>query len=196
MKRILYLFFALSLFSLSCPADGKGKELKVLYWNIQNGMWSDQADNYDHFVAYVQSLDPDICIWCEAESRYLTDTAVKMQMPEDQYLPWNWDLLAQRYGHQYTLVCGKRDTFPQVITSKYPLRIVKRITGNGDDIIVAHGAGWAKVDLGSRPNLPIRRWMKRPVRLRGKAITSGPRRCSSSARKPSRWSLTPPGSGG
>ena len=75
MKRILYLFFALSLFSLSCPADGKGKELKVLYWNIQNGMWSDQADNYDHFVAYVQSLDPDICIWCEAESRYLTDTA-------------------------------------------------------------------------------------------------------------------------
>ena len=154
MKRILYLFFALSLFSLSCPADGKGKELKVLYWNIQNGMWSDQADNYDHFVAYVQSLDPDICIWCEAESRYLTDTAVKMQMPEDQYLPWNWDLLAQRYGHQYTLVCGKRDTFPQVITSKYPLRIVKRI------------------------------------------ITSGPRRCGSSARKPSRQSLTPPGSGG
>ena len=155
MKRILYLFFALSLFSLSCPADGKGKELKVLYWNIQNGMWSDQADNYDHFVAYVQSLDPDICIWCEAESRYLTDTAVKMQMPEDQYLPWNWDLLAQRYGHQYTLVCGKRDTFPQVITSKYPLRIVKRITGNGDDIIVAHGAGWAKVDLGKGRELNI-----------------------------------------
>ena len=146
---------SLSLLSLSCLAGGKGKELKVLYWNIQNGMWSDQGNNYNNFVEYVKSLDPDICIWAEAESRYITDTAEKMQMPEEQYLPWNWDVLAARYGHAYTLVCGKRDTFPQVITSKYPLRIVKRITGNGDDIIVVHGAGWAKVDLGKGRELNI-----------------------------------------
>jgi len=153
MKRLLSI--ALLLLSLSSIACGKGKELKVLYWNIQNGMWSDQADNYDHFVDYVKGMDPDICIWAEAESRYLSDTAIKMQMPEDQYLPWNWDALAARYGHQYVLVCGKRDTFPQVITSKYPLKIVKRITGNGDDIIVVHGAGWAKVDLGKGKELNI-----------------------------------------
>ena len=147
LKTALAVIAAAFLFSLSC-FGGAGKELKVLYWNIQNGMWSDQGNNYDNFVAYVQSLDPDICIWCEAESRYLTDTAVKMQMPEEQYLPWNWDLLAARYGHKYTLVCGKRDTFPQVITSKYPLNIVKRVTGDGEDVIVVHGAGWAQVDLG------------------------------------------------
>ena len=155
MKRFLTLILALSLLSLSCLAGGKGKELKVLYWNIQNGMWADQAHNYDNFVAYVKGMDPDICIWAEAESRYITDTATKMQMPEDQYLPWNWDMLAARYGHRYTLICGKRDTFPQVITSKYPLRIVKRITGNGDDIIVVHGAGWAKVDLGKGRELNL-----------------------------------------
>ena len=46
MKRLLTLILALSLLSLSCLAGGKGKELKVLYWNIQNGMWADQAHNY------------------------------------------------------------------------------------------------------------------------------------------------------
>ena len=155
MKRFLTLILALSLLSLSCLAGGKGKELKVLYWNIQNGMWDDQGNNYDNFVAFVKGLNPDICVWTEAESRYITGTADKMQMPEDQYLPWNWDMLAARYGHRYTLICGKRDTFPQVITSKYPVRIVKRITGNGDDVIVVHGAGWAKVDLGKGRELNI-----------------------------------------
>lgn len=145
MKKTTVLFFAICLLFGCGRAE---KEVTVLYWNIQNGMWHDQEANYDNFVAYVRDIDPDICIWCEAESRYVTDTCVKMQMPEDQYLPWNWDLLAERYGHKYTLICGKRDTFPQVITSKYPLRIVKRITGNGEDIIVVHGAGWAKVDIG------------------------------------------------
>lgn len=142
-KRIISVLVMLSVVFVAA-----GREVKVLYWNIQNGMWHDQGNNYDNFVEFVRGEDPDICVWCEAESRYVTDTAQKMQMPEEQYLPWNWDLLARRYGHNYTLVCGKRDTFPQVITSKYPLRIVKRITGNGDDIIVAHGAGWAVVELG------------------------------------------------
>ena len=153
MRRLLTI--AWMLLSLSCLAGGKGKELKLLYWNIQNGMWSDQGNNYDNFVAFVRETDPDICVWCEAESRYVTDTCSKLKMPEEQYLPWNWDVLAARYGHSYTLVCGKRDTFPQVITSKYPLRIVRRITGNGNDIIVAHGAGWAKVDLGKGRELNL-----------------------------------------
>ena len=88
MKRLITL--VLVFLSLSCLARGKGKEIKLLYWNIQNGMWHDQGNNYDAFVEYVKSLDPDICVWAEAESRYITDTGVKMKIPEDQYLPWNW----------------------------------------------------------------------------------------------------------
>lgn len=153
MRRFLELII-LAFLALSCSGR-EGGDVKVLYWNIQNGMWSDQGNGYDRFVGFVRDIDPDICIWCEAESRYVTDTCIKMQMPEDQYLPWNWDVLAARYGHPYTLVCGKRDTFPQVVTSKYPLRIVKRLTGNGDDIIVVHGAGWAEVDLGGGETLDI-----------------------------------------
>ena len=100
MKKLLTVILTLMLLSLSCLAGGKGKEIKLLYWNIQNGMWHDQGNGYDGFVKFVQELDPDICVWCEAESRYVTDKAVKMQIPEDQYLPWNWDILAARYGHK------------------------------------------------------------------------------------------------
>lgn len=98
----------------------------------------------------MKEQNPDICVWCEAESRYRTGTADKMTEYDEFYLPWNWDFLARRYGHQYVLVCGKRDTFPQVITSNYPIRIVKRVNGNGDDIVVVHGAGWAQVEVGGK----------------------------------------------
>ena len=144
-RKSLTFIFSVLVLMLAVPASGR--DLKVLYWNIQNGMWADQENNYDNFVEYVKSQDPDICVWCEAESRYRTGTNVKMTEYDEFYLPWNWDFLARRYGHQYVLVCGKRDTFPQVITSKYPVRIVKRVNGNGDDIIVVHGAGWAQVEV-------------------------------------------------
>ena len=31
----------------------KTDRLKIIVWNIQNGMWSDQGNNYDNFVAWV-----------------------------------------------------------------------------------------------------------------------------------------------
>lgn len=125
----------------------KNETVKILYWNIQNGMWADQGNNYDNFVEFVKRENPDICVWAEAESRYRTGTAVKMAGCEEAYLPYNWDLLARRYGHEYVCIAGKRDTFPQVVTSKYPLKVIQRITGNGDDIVVVHGAGYVQVDI-------------------------------------------------
>ena len=79
MKR--FIVAVLVLMAVSAMAFGKGKEIKVLYWNIQNGMWSDQGNNYDNFVAFVKDLDPDICVWAEAESRYVTDTCSRLKAP-------------------------------------------------------------------------------------------------------------------
>ena len=143
MKKILIAALLFGLLGWTAEA----KTIKILYWNIQNGMWSDQGNNYDNFVAFVKELDPDICVWAEAESRYRTDTADKMAGCEEAYLPYNWDLLAARYGHSYSVLAGKRDTFPQVVTSKFPLKTTKRINGNGEDIIVVHGAGIVDVSL-------------------------------------------------
>ena len=145
IRSLLSVIVVASLMLAGCAE--KPVSLKILYWNIQNGMWSDQRNNYDNFVDFVASEDPDICVWAEAESRYRTDSAVKMAGCEEAYLPYNWDLLARRYGHQYVCIAGKHDTFPQVVTSKYPVKIVKRINGNGEDLIVVHGSGHVEVDV-------------------------------------------------
>lgn len=119
--------------------------MRLLYWNIQNGMWSGQGDNYDKFVEWVRAYDPDVCVWCEAQSIYKTGTADKMDVA-DRYLVGNWGELAARYGHKYWYVGGHRDNYPQVITSKYPIENVERIVGSKPDSVVTHGAGWARIE--------------------------------------------------
>lgn len=120
--------------------------MRLLYWNIQNGMWSGQGDNYDKFVEWVRAYDPDVCVWCEAQSIYKTGTADKMDVA-DRYLVGNWGELAARYGHKYWYMGGHRDNYPQVITSKYPIENVERIVGSKPDSVVTHGAGWARIDF-------------------------------------------------
>ena len=80
-------------------AGGREGNLRLLYWNIQNGMWSGQADNYRRFAEWVAEVDPDVCVWCEAQSIYKTGTADRMA-EEDRYLVDNWPELAARYGHK------------------------------------------------------------------------------------------------
>ena len=118
--------------------------LRVLYWNIQNGMWSGQGDNYTRFVDWVSAQNPDVCVWCEAVSNYRTASDEKVK-PEEAYLPEHWGELARRYGHEYWYKGGHRDNFPQVITSKYPIENVARLIGAVPDSIVSHGAGWAQI---------------------------------------------------
>ena len=157
MKRFSRLLVAFSLlfvaFSTAAFAKDKStvkpkKGLRLLYWNIQNGMWSGQADNYNAFVKWVKAQRPDVCVWCEGQSIYQTGTAKSMK-PEDRYLPGHWQELAARYGHKYIYVGGHRDNFPQVITSRYPINNVARITGEGDSIVM-HGAGWATIEANGR----------------------------------------------
>ncbi len=119
--------------------------LRLLYWNIQNGMWAGQGDNYNKFVEFVREYNPDVCVWCEAASIYKTGTAEK-SANEDKYLPDHWGELAKRYGHQYWYKGGHRDNYPQVITSKYPIENMARITGAEPDSVVSHGAGWATLE--------------------------------------------------
>ena len=144
LKRILFCLTAFAAaIATSVPCAAKrpsGSDLRLLYWNIQNGMWSGQDDNYDRFVEWVKEFDADVCVWCEAQSIYRSGTADRM--PEaDRYLVGNWGELAVRYGHKYWYVGGHRDNFPQVITSKYPIEVVQRI-GEG----LSHGALHVKIN--------------------------------------------------
>lgn len=143
MKRVFLIFVLFSVLTHNTEAKN---DFKVLYWNIQNGMWCGQNDNYDAFVGWVKKQNPDVCVWCEAQSIYLSGTDKSMSR-EDRYLVENWGELALRYGHKYWAISGYRDSYPQVITSKYPIIIEKQIVGNDRDSIVTHGAGWYKITV-------------------------------------------------
>lgn len=144
MKLKLLIALMSTLFSASILLAEDKSELKILYWNIQNGMWDGQTDNYNRFVDWVSSRDADICVWAEAQTIFLTGTSKKMN-PEDRYLIGGWKKLARRYGHRYVYVGGHRDNYPQVITSRYPIKNALRMTDEVADSVVSHGAGWAKI---------------------------------------------------
>ncbi|MBP5282202.1 MAG: hypothetical protein J6Z22_06850 [Lachnospiraceae bacterium] len=93
----------------------KDDEIRVLCYNILNGMESDSANGYSNFVSWVVSQAPDVLIMCEAG---------------------NIEQQAYRWGHSYTAKVSM-DSFPVVITSSRPLSIKQRIT-NAEK--VKHGA--------------------------------------------------------
>jgi len=147
---ILSLLLASTFLVISADAAGKKpkakKTLRVLYWNIQNGMWAGQADNYDKFVDWVNKKDPDICIFAEASTIYYDGTN-KEKPREERYLPDHWDSLATRFGHSFVRKSAQRDNYPQVVTSKFPIDCVATFVGVKPDTVIAHGAGWFRIQL-------------------------------------------------
>jgi endonuclease/exonuclease/phosphatase family metal-dependent hydrolase len=125
---------------MAVAAVGSLQARKLISWNIQDGMWSDQANNYDNFVEFLKTTDPDICVFCEAKTTHL-------ESGQEPYLPAGWENVAARYGHPYVYLALEQDNSPQVITSKHPINNVKRIAGNGSDTIVGHGAGWVQIEM-------------------------------------------------
>lgn len=146
MKR-LYILLVILITLSGCKANKEN--LRILFWNIQNGMWDGQTDNYDRFVNWVSEQDADVCVWCESVSLYKNNSTEPLDKAE-RYLPDGWKELAARYGHKYLFVGGHRDDYPQVITSKYPITEVSKIIGNQKDSIVTHGAGWAQIDVADK----------------------------------------------
>ena len=144
MRKVLFLIL-ISLFTLNV-SSAAGKDLKVLYWNIQNGMWSGQDNDYNAFVSWVKAQKPDVCIWAEAETIYYTGSSKRLPREERYFI---WEKVAPRYGHKYVYVSGHRDGYPQVITSKYPIENVEKIVGD-EETVVCHGAGWARVRIAGK----------------------------------------------
>ncbi len=131
----------------SIPGTSRKGNLRLLYWNIQNGMWYDQANNYKDFVAFVKKYDPDVCVWCEASSIYKNNTNTSASSGS-RYLPSNWLTLSKRYGHNYAATGGWRDNYPQEITAKYPISTVLKITDTDTSgKPVAHGAAIQKITV-------------------------------------------------
>ena len=132
------------------PGTEKKGSLRILYWNIQNGMWWDQGNNFDNFVAFVNKYDPDICIWCEAESNYLTGTDTWISDYNSKPVrAVTWEALANRYGHIRAARSGRTDSYPQEVTAKYAISRSQELTTN-----LTHGGGHFQITVnGTKLNI-------------------------------------------
>lgn len=177
-KTIIKVFVAVFFLTPACGCQNLSAQfltsyqkrpntLRVLLWNIQNGMWSDQQEGYANFLEFVKRYDPDVCVWCEGQSIYKTGS--KAKMPEsERYFPEHWQEFASKYGHEYIAISGYRlyagDYFSQIITSRYPIETILKITETDNSHIgtesnfqhseidenyrpVAHGAGMHRVNV-------------------------------------------------
>ena len=161
-NRILKALALLLLVVLLSPAahgadkKAKGKQtLRVLYWNIQNGMWAGQPDNYQQFVDWINEWNPDICIFCEAATIYYDGTSNHMPN-EERYLPAHWGELCARWGHSYHAVAPRRvskstpfglSNYPDAITSRFPLDSIAVVRGSKPDSVVVNPCIWYQVHV-------------------------------------------------
>ena len=158
MKAFIRLFTGLSiaLLAVSCGTASKsgkaseGTPMRLLYWNIQNGMWSGQQDGHARFVEWIKEQDPDVCVWCEGQANYVTNSVENLPDDPDKYLYGFWKEMSRRYGHKYVAFSGRRDRFAQVVTSKYPIATVSRLVGEEPDSVVTHGSGWFTIEHGGK----------------------------------------------
>ncbi len=125
--------------------------LRIMSWNIQNGMWADQGYDYDNFVAEVKKYSPDICLWCEGRSNNVTDSDASNPDPylkNDVSASSGWAALAARYGHKYLGVSYRSgDNYPQVVTSRYPITRVLML-GKVGSTTITHSSGMFSIDCG------------------------------------------------
>ncbi len=99
--------------------------LKVISYNILEGMKNDKANNYNKFVEWIKSQAPDVLALQEVNG----------------FNQKELEKLAKRYGHNYVITNPKStDNYPVALTSKYPIESRRRITMN-----VSHGAIFARL---------------------------------------------------
>lgn len=100
-------------------------QLKIISYNILEGMKTDRPNDYDNFVEWVNSFDPDIVALQEVNG----------------FRQASLEKLAARWGHPYVITNLKAtDNYPVALTSKYPLESRRRVTMH-----VSHGAIFARL---------------------------------------------------
>ena len=116
---------------------------RLLYWNIQDGMWDGQTDNFNRFVEWVQKLSPDICVFAEVKTKRQTGKTDHVKDESQRILPAGWPELAARYGHDHIWISSDNPKcYMQGITSRFPIENVAKD-------LVPTGSGWARVTVGT-----------------------------------------------
>lgn len=138
------------------------KSFRLLLWNIQYGMWADQGNNYDNFVAWLKKYDADCCVFVEAETVRKSGSSAGESASEKKLNgssggtytyngKYGWKALASRYNHSYVANSADKDNYSQEITSKTAITKVLEIYETSvSNKPVQHGAGYFTINAGGR----------------------------------------------
>lgn len=114
---------------------------RLLQYNIADGMWYDQFNNYDRFVQWMQLQYPDIAAFCETATHWDAEQRKLQRGDLSRYLPDNLSRLASRWKHPYVAVGAFQDNYPVAVTSRFRFEFVRPIGGDS----LSHGALHVKI---------------------------------------------------
>lgn len=114
---------------------------RLLQYNIADGMWYDQFDNYDRFVGWMQRQQVDVAAFCETATHW---NAEQQSLPADdstRYLPAHLQELSSRWGHPYVALGAFQDNYPVAVTSRFEPELIRPLGGDS----LSHGALHVKI---------------------------------------------------
>ncbi|MCC8424579.1 endonuclease/exonuclease/phosphatase family protein [Mucilaginibacter sp. UR6-11] len=113
-QSLKWLLAFITIFLLTCGKQLLGQQkMRIISYNIEEGMKADTSKGKKDFVAWIKSLDPDIMALEEC----------------NKFTQASLEELAHSYGHPYAIIV-KEKGYPTAITSKYPIVNVQKITDN------------------------------------------------------------------
>ncbi|HEY0666592.1 MAG TPA: endonuclease/exonuclease/phosphatase family protein [Sphingobacteriaceae bacterium] len=116
MKFSLFIYSALLFFFAPFQSSGQNKSLRLLTYNILQGMRLDAAAGKPLFTKWIKEIDPDIVALQEVTG----------------FTQASLEELATNYGHPYAVLLIEGEKYPVALTSRYPISNVKKITDNMD----------------------------------------------------------------
>ena len=121
MKKVTLAFVL--FFAVSNLLNAQ-QRMRVLSYNILEGMKTDTTVGKQHFVKWVKDQDPDIFAIQEA----------------NKFSPERLAALAKSYGHDFSVIV-KVTGYPVALTSRYPITDIQTVNEN-----MTHGFITAKIE--------------------------------------------------
>ena len=148
-QKIYFLLAVLLFGGLSWTASAQNKSLKIISYNIFEGMKSDTTSGKKEFVKWIRSNNPDILALEEANN--FTQTSLEE--------------MARQYNHPYAVLL-KQNGFPVALTSRYPIVNVSKVLDNmHHGFIRAEVNGYHIIVLHLSPHKYRKRWEEADIIL-------------------------------
>lgn len=96
--------------SVNPGSDVEYAQLKLISYNILQGMKYDKENNYDNFVAWMNAQAPDVVAF-EETNGFTEETLAE---------------LAARWGHSYVTLNPNESGYTVSFTSRYPITVVEK----------------------------------------------------------------------